>query len=208
VDEDTADTGIDTVNSSVDYSLDAGVENLTLLGSDDLEGDGNELDNIIFGNEGDNDLSGATGDDEVYGEVGLDDISGGSGNDDLFGGAKSDSIFGGNGKDFMTGDGGADDFVYTKTAQSGTTGATRDQLLDFGGTDDIDLSAIDAVKGEAGNQAFSLDTNGDFAAGEIRIKVIASGVRLDMNVDADAQAEMSILLKDFTGTINNSDFVF
>jgi hypothetical protein len=70
------------------------------------------------------------------------------------------------------------------------------------------LTDIDAVKGVAGNQDFTLDGDGNFEAGEIQFRVVNKGVIVEMNVDGDAQAEMSILLKDFTGTLNASDFEF
>lgn len=62
----------DTVESSVDYTLAAGVKNLVLTGSDDISGTGNELDNVITGNAGDNVLDGAAGADTLIGDAGDD----------------------------------------------------------------------------------------------------------------------------------------
>jgi len=67
-----ADEGIDTVQSSADYVLSEHVENLTLTGSEDLHGTGNELDNIITGNSGDNVLDGSAGADTLLGGAGDD----------------------------------------------------------------------------------------------------------------------------------------
>ena len=64
--------GTDEVLSSVDYTLGANVENLTLTRSEDLSGTGNELDNVINGNDGNNTLSGESGDDIMSGGIGND----------------------------------------------------------------------------------------------------------------------------------------
>ena len=55
--------GIDTVASSVTRTLEAHVENLTLVGAANLNGTGNELDNVLTGNSGANVLSGGAGND-------------------------------------------------------------------------------------------------------------------------------------------------
>ncbi len=73
--------GTDTVESSVDFTLPDEVENLTLVGSDPLTGDGNDLDNLLIGNTGDNYLSGYAGNDILEGGEGNDTLDGGSGTD-------------------------------------------------------------------------------------------------------------------------------
>lgn len=55
--------GVDTVQTNVTRALEAQVENLTLAGTADLNGTGNELDNTLTGNSGANVLSGGTGND-------------------------------------------------------------------------------------------------------------------------------------------------
>ncbi|MET0282729.1 MAG: PA14 domain-containing protein [Steroidobacteraceae bacterium] len=64
--------GIDEVRASLSYVLVAEVENLTLLGSDDLSATGNELDNVINGNAGNNQLDGGLGADMLRGGGGDD----------------------------------------------------------------------------------------------------------------------------------------
>ncbi|MGE0113800.1 MAG: calcium-binding protein [Steroidobacteraceae bacterium] len=74
--------GIDTVKSSITYTLDGNVENLTLTGSAAINGIGNELDNILTGNSGNNTLYGLDGDDTLDGgSAGTDSLRGGLGND-------------------------------------------------------------------------------------------------------------------------------
>lgn len=73
--------GIDTVNASISYTLTANVENLTLLGSDDINAVGNGLSNIINGNSGNNVIDGGAGADIISGGLGTDILTGGTGND-------------------------------------------------------------------------------------------------------------------------------
>jgi Ca2+-binding RTX toxin-like protein len=58
--------GSDTVVSSISYVLGAAVENLTLTGTADINGSGNDLDNLLTGNSGANTLVGGLGNDTYY----------------------------------------------------------------------------------------------------------------------------------------------
>ncbi|TMJ10908.1 MAG: calcium-binding protein, partial [Alphaproteobacteria bacterium] len=72
--------GNDTVQSWIDYTLGANVENL-ILTSTAVSGTGNGLDNAITGNASSNVLSGGVGNDVLNGAVGADQMTGGVGND-------------------------------------------------------------------------------------------------------------------------------
>lgn len=73
--------GIDTVFSTVDWTLGANIENLTLSSSANINGTGNDLNNRLNGNTGNNILNGGLGNDTLNGNSGSDTMIGGSGND-------------------------------------------------------------------------------------------------------------------------------
>jgi len=113
--------GYDTVYSSASYTLPANVEELHLIGREDLEGRGNALANMLVGNPGDNRLYGMAGDDFLLDDAGRDLLDGGDGDDVLDGGAGNDRLIGGKGNDL---------FVHTK-------GGGHDLVRDSGGQDAI-----------------------------------------------------------------------
>ncbi|WP_449179319.1 putative Ig domain-containing protein, partial [Acinetobacter baumannii] len=76
-----ANEGIDTVQSSITYSLGNNVENLTLTGTTAINGTGNALNNTLLGNSAINTLTGGAGDDYLDGGAGNDKLLGGLGND-------------------------------------------------------------------------------------------------------------------------------
>lgn len=73
--------GIDLVFSSISYTLGSTTEQLALLGSANLSGLGNGLDNYLFGNSGNNIFWGLTGNDRLNGRAGADALYGGAGAD-------------------------------------------------------------------------------------------------------------------------------
>ncbi|MBK8085198.1 MAG: type I secretion C-terminal target domain-containing protein [Devosia sp.] len=78
VDEESAGgTGTDTVQASISFDLGSAavlgdVERLTLIGTADIDGRGNSLNNVITGNTGNNILDGDTGADTLIGGLGDD----------------------------------------------------------------------------------------------------------------------------------------
>ncbi|ABN79252.1 Calx-beta domain-containing protein [Cereibacter sphaeroides] len=73
--------GIDTVQSSLSWTLAANVERLVLTGGAALSGTGNGLANLLTGNGGANRLQGLAGNDTLNGGGGRDVMIGGTGND-------------------------------------------------------------------------------------------------------------------------------
>ncbi|PZQ48731.1 MAG: hypothetical protein DI556_13005 [Rhodovulum sulfidophilum] len=86
-----ASGGVDTVLSSVSFTLGANLEHLTLTGGNSLSGTGNGLGNILTGGDGWDSLAGRGGADTLIGGLGNDTLLGGAGNDVLAGGAYSTS---------------------------------------------------------------------------------------------------------------------
>jgi Ca2+-binding RTX toxin-like protein len=135
--------GIDTIQSTVDYTLPANVENLSL--ADDFTGGpyavnatGNELGNLIVGNTGDNVLDGGAGDDVLVGglfrafEVGLSETG-------------SDILIGGAGDDVLMADGG--NFAFYSISGFDGGGEWRD---------DVVRQADDLLIGGIGNDTYIL----------------------------------------------------
>jgi hypothetical protein len=188
--------GDDTLFGDLDEDLVlGGAGNDTLhggAGNDRLEG-GND-DDVLHGDAGNDLLFGGPGIDVIFGGNDNDTILAGQSNDIVDGGSGSDTIRGDLGQDDLTGGADADLFRFTTTAQS--TVAAPDRILDFvQGIDQIDLSAIDAISGSAGDDPFTFIGAVAFsgAAGELRSYDSLSGSWfVEGDVDGDGNADFRI----------------
>jgi Ca2+-binding RTX toxin-like protein len=160
--------GIDTVFSSAsEFQLGVGVDRLTLTGTADINGTGNnDLSNVITGNAGKNLLSGLDQHDTLIG---------GAGDDTLDGGAGKDSMAGGLGSDTYVVDNLGD--VIVEVSESGSTDTVRSSIsyklgdllnnlellgnFDLSGTGNIQSNHI---IGNSGDNILSGDDNYDAAA--------------------------------------------
>lgn len=106
--------GIDRIVTSVTRTLGANLEQLSLSGAGNINGNGNALGNYLVGNAGNNLLNG------------------GEGNDLINGAAGNDLILGGAGVDVLTGGVGLDSFVFSTPSPS----FNRDMITDFVAADD------------------------------------------------------------------------
>ncbi len=132
----TETTGKDTITTTVSRSLGnySGIENLSLMGTDDIVGLGNKGANKLHGNNGDNILNGKAGNDYLHGHRGADILTGGNGHDQ---------------------------FDFDTVGEIGTQRGDRDIISDFThGMDRIDLKTIDASTSR-GSQAFHFVTGED-----------------------------------------------
>jgi len=143
----------DKIISSISINaLAANVENLDLVGSDNLNGTGNTANNIITGNNGNNILKGMVGDDQLIG---------GDGNDTLDGGAGADILDGGNGNDTYIVD--SSDTIAVDTGGVDTvqfTGANGDSFTLSNGLDNIILMGSTNINATGNNLKNTMTGNG------------------------------------------------
>jgi Ca2+-binding RTX toxin-like protein len=119
-------------------------------------------------------------------------FSGGDGNDKLYGNNGVDTLTGGLGADDLYGGNGNDKFVFTDIAQ--TTVADSDTVKDWNAGDKIDLSAVDANSGMAGDQAFSFIGAAAFSgvAGQLQVTAGAMNTFVKGDVDGNGTADFMI----------------
>jgi Ca2+-binding RTX toxin-like protein len=154
--------GTDTVRTAVSYTLSANIENLTLLGSDIINGTGNTATNVITGNDAANTLDGGAG---------VDTLIGGLGDDtyvvDVLGDVVSEQAAEGN-DTVMTG------ITYTLgnnienltltgvTAINGTGNAAVNILTGNSGNNTLNgLAGADTMIGSLGDDTYVVDDAGD-----------------------------------------------
>ena len=181
-----AGEGRDTVLAGASYTLDANVEDLTLLTVAGVaSGNGNALANSITGNAADNTLRGFGEADALIGQDGADRLFGGTegdtargqnGDDSLFGESGDDQLFAGNDADFadagigndsLFGEAG-DDRLYSRDGDDFIdAGVGNDEAFGEGGVDRLRMGAgADYGDGGLGNdQLFGGDANDTLRGG-------------------------------------------
>ena len=116
----------------------------------------------LFGDGSNNTMEGKAGSDELHGNAGADNLLGGSNDDRLWGDRGPDHLFGGTGNDtFLYASVSDSHFIPPGSAPFGGIDIVHDFVsAAIGGSDKIDLSAIDAntTATAAGDQRFTLTT--------------------------------------------------
>jgi Ca2+-binding RTX toxin-like protein len=199
--------GVWDPNPDPDFGATEGAD--TITGTDDpdyiLALGGNDTVRAGYGADH---VRGGLGNDQLYGNQDDDLVGGTEGNDWVDGGAGRDLVRGGPGRDTLTGGPDADLFDYDTPSDSPVGSSYRDIVRDFvRGTDDIDLSGMDAKAGVSGDQAFSfIGTKAFSAAGQLRASTSNGHTIVRGSTDGDTAAEFEIDLVG-TYTLAGSDFV-
>jgi Ca2+-binding RTX toxin-like protein len=144
--------GIDTVQSSVSYTLGSNLENLSLAGTSAINGTGNSLNNLITGNAAANTLTGGLGKDTLTGGGGADKFTYTAASETGASAATRDII-----TDFSTAQG---DKIDVKAIDANTVLAGKQSwsfVTNFTG-------AAGQVKFDAASHLVLFDQNGDKAA--------------------------------------------
>jgi Ca2+-binding RTX toxin-like protein len=175
-----AGEGIDLIQSSVTYTLQDNVENLTLTGIGAINGTGNSANNLLSGNNGNNSLYGEAGDDTIFAGAGNDTLDGGTGTDILVGGLGNDiyvvdsiaditTELSGEGADLVRSSvtyaiqANIENLTLTGTDGINATGnALNNILVGNTGSNILDAGAgIDTLIGGAGDDTYSVDSTTD-----------------------------------------------
>ena len=185
-----AGEGLDTVQSSVTFTLGLNIESLILTGTSGIAGTGNAQDNTITGNDASNALNGLGGNDTLFGKGGDDTLIGGLGTDRLVGGA------------------GADKFQFASLLYSTVDEKGRDTIADFSHAehDLIDLAGLDANGADAGDGVFKLVTAFDGTHGALTVAAQGSQWLVKGDLNGDKVADFAILVTSSTALVA-ADFV-
>ena len=158
----SSNAGYDRVESTVNYTLGANVEELHLTGTTATYGTGNGSANSLFGNGLINTLNAGAGDDHLDGGLGSDNLTGGTGRDTF----DFSTALGSGNVDNITDFNAAEDYIgldldiFTKLTTTGTLGASKF----YQGSAAHDASDRIIYNPSNGNLYYDLDGNGSGAS--------------------------------------------
>lgn len=157
VESSTVVSEIDQVHSSVNWTLGNNLEQLFLLGQNDLQATGNGASNLLSGNGGNNVLQGLAGNDSLLGGGGNDTLDGGSGNDTLDGGS------------------GIDTASYASATAALVVSLAVDTVQLTGGAGDDRLLGCENLTGGAGNDSLTGNDQANRLDGSAGVDTLVGG---------------------------------
>ncbi|WP_133304747.1 M10 family metallopeptidase [Mesorhizobium sp. DCY119] len=143
-----AGAGTDTVRSSISWTLAANIERLELLGTANLNGNGNGLANTLIGNSGNNVLNGGAGNDYM---------AGGAGNDIYYVSSTGDQT--------IEAAGGGSDTVRSSISWTLAANVERLELLGTGNLNGTGNTLANTLVGNSGNNILNGGAGNDYMAG-------------------------------------------
>jgi ELWxxDGT repeat protein len=170
------DSGFDTINTSVSYTIAANVEvmNLTgVLGTEALNGTGNDAVNYLFGNAGNNIIDGKAGADAMVGKAGddtyyVDNIGDvilentNEGIDTVISSVSYSLLASDSGNATLVAGANADNLIITGAAINAFGNGLNNNLTGNSNNNVISGGAgIDTMTGGAGNDVYYVDVAGD-----------------------------------------------
>jgi serralysin len=201
------DQGIDQVFSSVDYTLSANIENLTLTGTEKLNATGNRFNNSLTGNEANNVLKGLGGGDRLFGNGGDDTLDGGAEADIMSGGAGNDRYIVDNQGDTVT-ESAAQGTDIVESSVDFALGANLEELILTGtaavGTGN-ELS--NKITGNANNNTLNGGAGGDELIGGNGSDVLTGGAGLDRFTYGVTGATVETGTDTITDFVRNDDLI-
>ncbi len=189
--------GIDTVKSSITYTLTGNVENLTLTGSVAINGTGNELDNSLTGNSATNILTGGAGNDHLDGLGGNDTLAGGIGDDtyvvSVVGDIVTENLDEGidtvaSSITYVLGN-NVENVSLTGSGNINATGNAQDNVLTGNGGNNVlnGGAGVDTMIGGAGNDTYVVDDIGDAVVEQANdgTDTVQSGITYSLGINVE-----------------------
>ena len=211
-----ANSGIDNVRSSVNYTLGANLENLRLTEGGNITGIGNSFNNFLFGNTSNNTINARAGDDTLDGNNGDDMLNGEDGNDSLQGGPGNEILNGGSGNDILIGTFPGSPFPPGLGETDTLTGGAGADRFILGDAVNVFYDDNNTTNPGFGDLAFITDFNSSQDRIELngfsqdyRLQVVGNNTRIFLDKLGAEQDEIIGIVQGVVGlTLDSDSFTF